>query len=102
MHSRLFLALGSAAWLMTAGLACADEVATGSEKATEGTLAIVSDGNDDASADVSNGVEFRRNDSSRSGRSDQSSAGARSGERSGGNDGGGESGEGGGGGGEVE
>ncbi len=106
MHSRLVLALGSAAWLITANLASAEEIGTGMGNSNNGTQSDVSSGNEDSMpTDISNGVEYRRNDrsgeSSRTGRSDQPSAGARGQSDS---SGGGEGGEGGGGegGGEVD
>jgi hypothetical protein len=107
MHSRLCLAFGTAAWLITANLASADEIGTGMDKANIDTQSNVSSGEEDSMpTDISNGVEYRRSDrsgdSSRTGRSDQSSVGARgqsdstgggeSGEGSGGEGGGGEGG----------
>jgi hypothetical protein len=77
MHSRLLLAIGSAAWLIAANLACAEELGTDTEMATDGTQTDVSSGDNDAiPADVGNGVEYRRKDRSgenfRTGRSDRS------------------------------
>jgi hypothetical protein len=99
MQSRYFLALASAAWLITVHQASAEELGTGGEKAAGDTQADVSSGTEGSMpADISSGVEYRRTDrdSSRTGRSDQSSTSARSGGQSdassGGEGGGGEGG----------
>jgi hypothetical protein len=102
MQSRLFSALGSAAaaWLITANVASAEEIGTGSKKTTEDTQADVSSGMEGSMpADISSGVEYRRTnrDTSRTGRNDQSAASARSGGGQSDSSGGGEGGEGGGG-----
>ena len=94
MQTKLLLALGTAAWLVMANSALAEEVGT-DNKAMEGMQTDASSGKDGA-APISpigeGGVEFRRNEHSRgdrTGRSDQSSGGDRSGEGSGGGEGGG-------------
>jgi hypothetical protein len=88
MHSRLILAFGSAAWLMMANLASAEEIGTGSEKTAGGTQADVSSGDEGSvPGDVGSGVEYRRtdhsDDKSRTGRNDNDhSSGGRSGGQS--------------------
>jgi hypothetical protein len=108
LQTKLLLALGTAAWLVMANSALAEEVGT-DNKAMEGTQTDASSGKDGAAPTSpigEGGVEFRRNEHSRgdrTGRSDQSSGGDRSGEGSSGSDGGeGGGGEGGDGGGAVD
>ncbi len=98
MHTRLFLAIGSAAWLMMANLASAEEVGTDHQMAGENSQTDVSSGDENAMpSDASSGVEYRRKersgDAGRTGRSDRSSEGSGGQSDS---SGGGESGDGGG------
>ena len=93
MHTRLLLALGSAAWLAAANLAGADEVGIGNETPTEGTHANASDGDEGAMPDIeTSGVEFRRRDrsggSDRTGRNDRPGSGGNNGRGSDGSEGG--------------